>query len=322
MQPETIGPGAPRGPFTMRTAQAAGLTHHALRGLAWKRITRGVWIAASEPIDRGVWVEAARLVLPIDGVLCGLSAATVHGVDVRAADDLTVHVAFDGQISRQRPGMMLRQVALRAEEVEVCGRWLVTTPIRTAFDCGRWLPIVEAVVVVDAMAHAELIDLAELEAFAKDHSRVRGLWRVVEVARLADPLSESPMETRLRLILVFAGLPRPVSQLNVFDSAGRFVARLDLAYEEQKVAVEYDGTDHWAQRRHDDRRRDALRALGWTVLVFSAEDVYRRPTTVARQVEAALLRASRTAQSSSSSSSSSYSSEDESLPSGDGVLVE
>ena len=71
-------------------------------------MTRGVWIAASEPIDRGVWVEAARLVLPVDAVLCGPSAADLYGVDVRARDDLCVHVGFDGQVPRRRPGMMMQ----------------------------------------------------------------------------------------------------------------------------------------------------------------------------------------------------------------------
>jgi hypothetical protein len=277
--------------LTTRTAAAAGLTRHVLNGPRWRQVVRGVWAPADLEITRAVLVDAARLVLPVDGVLCGLSAATECGIDVRAFNDVTVHVAFDRQIPRRRPGLSLRQVALRAEEVTTHGSWLVTAPLRTAFDCGRWLPLVEAVVVIDAMAHAGLIDLASLEAFAKDHPGTRGLWQVLRAVDLADPLAESPMETRLRLILVFAVLPRPVSQLNIYDRAGRFVARLDLAYEEAKVAVEYDGADHWTQRRHDDRRRDALRELGWTVLVFSAEDVYGQPQVVARRVEFALRRA-------------------------------
>ena len=281
------------GPFTLRQAERAGLTRHVLRSSTWRPVTRGVWIAASETVDRSVWVDAARLVLPVDAVLCGPSAANAYGVDVRATDDLLVHVAFDGQVPRRRPGMALRQVEFRPEEVVVRGRWLMTTQLRTAFDCARWLPLVDAVVLIDAMAHAGLVDPAELKQFALDHPRVRGLWQVVRVADLADPLAESPMETRQRLVLVFAGLPRPVSQLNVYDAAGRFVARLDLAYEAEKVAVEYDGADHWHQRRHDDRRRDALRSFGWTVLVFSADDVYRTPWLMAAKVEAALARAGR-----------------------------
>jgi hypothetical protein len=278
--------------LTTRDATRLGITRHDLNGPGWRQVIRGVWTPTSTPVTRALLVEAARLVLPADAVLCGLSVVSAHDIDVRASDDFDVHVAIAGQIPRRRPYLDLHQLALSPDEVTTSGSWPMTTPLRTAFDCARWLPLMEGVVVVDAMAHAGLIALADLEPFALAHPRVRGLWRAVQVARLADPLAESPMETRLRLVLVFNGLPRPVSQLEVRDRGGRFVARLDLAYEAACVAVEYDGSLHWEQRRADDRRRDALRALGWTVLVFSGEDVYRRPITVARQVEAALSRVS------------------------------
>ena len=99
------------------------------------------------------------------------------------------------------------------------------------------------------------------------------------------------METRLRLVLVLGGLPRPRTQIEVYEPSGRFVGRVDMGYEALKVAVEYDGAWHWKQRRNDDRRRDALRALGWTVLVFSAEDVYQHKLDVVRAVRNALAEA-------------------------------
>jgi hypothetical protein len=105
---------------------------------------------------------------------------------------------------------------------------------------------------------------------------------------LIEPASESPMETRLRLLMLDAGLPRPIAQHVVHDSSGRFVARLDLAYPAKQLAIEYDGALHWDQRRADDRRRDALRALGWTVLVVSSEDYYRTPDALIAKIRRAL----------------------------------
>jgi len=151
--------------------------------------------------------------------------------------------------------MQLRQLALKNDEVVRSGRWLVTTPLRTAFDCSRWLPRVDSVVVVDALAHAGLIDLDDLLTFAARHPGVRWVRRVASVVAVADPLSESPMESRLRLLLVQAGFTGVRSQLDVRDEAGRFVGRLDLAFEESRVAVEYDGAWHWTRRRADDRGR-------------------------------------------------------------------
>ncbi|HVW81315.1 MAG TPA: 16S rRNA (uracil(1498)-N(3))-methyltransferase [Mycobacteriales bacterium] len=139
-------------------------------------------------------------------------------------------------------GVELRQVALHADEVMTVGRWLVTTPVRTVFDCARWLSFDDGLVAVDAAAHAGLITIEELSAFVDSKRRARGLAQVRQILLLADPFAESPMETRLRLLLVRNGLPRPVSQFEVRRLDGRFVARLDLAYPDHLVAVEYDGS--------------------------------------------------------------------------------
>ena len=276
------------GPFTTRTATAAGVSSHALRGPAWRQLLRGVWIQAGADVDRSTWLRAARLVLPVDAVLCGLSGVDAWGVDLRPTEDTVVHAAFADAAPRQRRGLHLRQLQLAADEVVSRDGWLVTTPMRTAFDCARWLPLVDAVVVVDAMAHAGLIDLDGLRAFAEEHRGVRWVRRVAVVVRLADCRSESPMESRLRLLLVRDGLTDVEPQYVLRDHNGQFVARADLAFIQARVAVEYDGAWHWKQRRADDRRRDAMRALGWTVLVVSAEDYYRDPDGVVARVRRAL----------------------------------
>lgn len=288
MKHTRIPPELTTGPFTSRTARAAGVSRHALTGPAWRRLFRNVWLAAHLPVDRATWLAAARLVLPVDAVLCGLSAADCYGVDVRRQDDVEVHAAFADTVPRQRAGMRLRRLMLAADEVVAIGGWLVTTPMRTAFDCARWLPTTEAVVVVDALAHAGLIDLEGLLAFAALHPGVRWVRRVAGVVALADARSESPMETRLRLLLTRAGFVGLEPQFVVRALSGAFVARVDLAFPAARVAVEYDGAWHWEQRRQDDRRRDALRDLGWTVIVVSAEDYYGNPDAIIRRVAAAL----------------------------------
>ena len=80
------------------------------------------------------------------------------------------------------------------------------------------------------------------------------------------------METRLRLVIVDGGLPRPVAQFEVRDAAGRLIGRVDLAYPEWRIAIEYDGDHHRGRvaYRDDQRRANALRVAGWTVLRFTA----------------------------------------------------
>jgi Protein of unknown function (DUF559) len=166
----------------------------------------------------------------------------------------------------------------------------VTTPLRTAFDLGRQAPRVSALVAVDALLHRRVVKLPALRAYAGAHAGWPGLSLLREVLALAEPLSESPMETRLRLLLLDAGLGPLTAQHDVLDLRGRFVARVDLAWPALRVAVEYDG-DHHRERAHfrqDVARLNALRAAGWLVLRFTADDVLRQPAHTVALVAQAL----------------------------------
>lgn len=98
------------------------------------------------------------------------------------------------------------------------------------------------------------------------------------------------METRLRLLLLDAGVAPPEVQLEVRTGVGGFVGRVDLAWPDLRLAVEYDG-DHHREReqfRRDVERLNALRLAGWTVLRFTADDVLRRPAETVRTVIATM----------------------------------
>ena len=83
------------------------------------------------------------------------------------------------------------------------------------------------------------------------------------------------METRLKRVLREHGLPTPRFQHEVrFD--GRFVARVDAAYPELRLAIEYDSYEHHLGRAalvRDSRRRNALVAVGWSVISVTAPDL-------------------------------------------------
>jgi hypothetical protein len=85
----------------------------------------------------------------------------------------------------------------------------------------------------------------------------RGCRRLASVVALSDPRAESPMETRLRVGLVGAGLAVPEVQYPIVDEHGFTLARVDLAYPAARLAVEYDGALHFDRRRAElDRRRE------------------------------------------------------------------
>jgi hypothetical protein len=90
------------------------------------------------------------------------------------------------------------------------------------------------------------MDLLARQAEQPGARRCRGLDRVVA---LADPRAESPMETRLRLNLVAAGLPVPEVQYEIVDEYGFVLARADLACPGGRLDIEFDGGAHYTRAR-------------------------------------------------------------------------
>ena len=99
----------------------------------------------------------------------------------------------------------------------------------------------------------------------------------------------SPKETWLRLLLLDAGLPQPVSQLPLIRSRD-LVAVFDLGWREYKVAAEYDGDYHRSDRRRFVRDIDKLGIAdeqGWIVIRVVSE---HRPASIVSRVYQALIR--------------------------------
>jgi very-short-patch-repair endonuclease len=144
---------------------------------------------------------------------------------------------------------------------------------------------VEALVAIDMAVHAGLTDASVLCRYAEEADARAGAGRLRLLAQLAAP-AESPMETRLRWLLVQAGLPRPEVQTNLRIGTYRF--RADLYYQASKLVVEYDGGNHRERMVEDNRRQNVLLNNGYQVLRFTAADVYTRPKVVVADVRAAL----------------------------------
>jgi very-short-patch-repair endonuclease len=150
--------------------------------------------------------------------------------------------------------------------------------------------LTEGVVTADLFLHARLVTVAQLRRYVAEHPRAKGIARLRRVADLAEPKTESAMETRLRMLLVLAGLPRPEVQVPIRDDQGRFLGRPDMLYRVQRLAIEYDGGNHRDRLVEDNRRQNSLIGAGVRLLRFTAADVYRTPDVVAMQVRHGLAR--------------------------------
>ncbi|TMC39185.1 MAG: DUF559 domain-containing protein [Chloroflexi bacterium] len=254
----------------------------ALRGKSWQRIGARLyrWKGASE--DSWALVDAIRRTLPGSAVFVGRTAAWLHRLDVHPTNPVQVAVAE----LESRAGLEVRQSDVLDESEEIKGV-RVTTLDRTLLDLCAWLPAVEALVVLD-MAITRT-STKHLNRYADAVNGRAGASRLRQLAELAAP-AESPMETRLRWLLIDAGLPIPEVQTDLYDSSGQFVGRADLYYPQSHLVIEFDGGNHRDRLVSDNRRQNSLQQAGYRVLRFSSPDVYGRPNDVVGLVRAAINR--------------------------------
>jgi very-short-patch-repair endonuclease len=281
--------------FRGRDVIAAGLlTRKQLTSPAWRRLFRDVYADADLPETHESAIAGAALIVPRTAVFGGRSAAYLLGAGSLAGATTPVEVIVP-EADRFGPvaGLRICRTSLPAADVRTVRRYLCTTPVRAALDIARREPLRTAVVALDVLLGRGLVHPDDLDARAAALTTGRGVRRARRAVTLADGRAESPPETVLRLLLRSAGLA-PVPQYVVRDADGRFVARVDLAFPERRVAVEYDGAWHGTpgQLARDRRRLNALVAAGWTVLHVTAADMHE-PDSVVGAVCALLAGAER-----------------------------
>lgn len=287
-----VPPGLETRPFTLDQALASGLSRHHLAGRAWTRLAPGIYQragAAAAPLQR---LEASAQRLPPEAAFSGPTAAWLLGfsAELRPPIDVTLP---RGSVVSARVGLLVHRAPLEAADVATVNGLRVTTPVRTIADLARTKPLVEAVIAADAALHQACVSVAELWQWAAGHTGAKGVARLRRVIDLAEPRTESPMETRFRLVLVLGGLPRPAAQVRLHDQRGRIVGRADFYYPAERLALEYDGGTHRESLVGDDRRQNLLLAAGYRLLRFTAPDVFDTPAATVAQVRAALRDAAR-----------------------------
>jgi very-short-patch-repair endonuclease len=192
---------------------------------------------------------------------------------------------------RPHTGLALHRDALLRRDVQTIRGVQVTTHRRAAYDLGRWCEeLVEAVVAVDRLSNKGGFAPDEVLRIAERYPRARGRKRLPRVVELADRRAGSPMETRLRMVLVLRGLPRPEVQWVVQDARRRRAVWLDLAYPEYKIGIEFEGEEHLKPERvlRDISRGTDLLDDGWRLYRFTKLEVYGEPDEIAAKVDRAL----------------------------------
>jgi very-short-patch-repair endonuclease len=266
---------------------------HRLRGGAWEPFRRGVYRIAGAPQTWEQAVMAAVLATPASRA-SHRTAARLFGLE-EFTDDIVKLTVKARQHSR-RAGIVVHDTAiigpLHGQDVEGIPCMSVA---RTLCDLTSVTDKSTVERAVDESLRKRLVTLDRIgKVFDDLHHRGRRRSTVMSEileARVAGIRSgDSHPEVRLVKLLVAAGLPRPVQQHKLRVN-GRTI-RIDLAYPELRIAIEYDGWEYHSTRGAFDRdraRANELELLGWTVLRFTSKS---SDTTMVRTIRTAIRRAS------------------------------
>ena len=189
----------------------------------------------------------------------------------------------DGLVVHRRDGAPLVMIGDRP----------ATSPDWTAIEVARSLRRPRALATLDAALRSGTSRRGELWRAAKRQAGRRGIVAVRELLIHADPRAESPMESEARLAMIDGGLPIPELQYEIVDG-NRDLRRVDFAWPQHRLAVEYDGLDWHADpeaMRRDRRRHAALQDVGWTVIAIVSEDVRYRAWEFVARIDQHLRRA-------------------------------
>lgn len=266
--------------FRGSKARQAGLVTKAeLHGPRYRRLFQDVYAPADVPVTHELRCRGAALIAPPGAVLTGRSAATIRGVPLAKAHDPVEFVVPDKHRFGPIQGIHVRRTEIDPKESRPWRGIRIARARRIALDLllrhsprkhGWVMRLRLAVPDLDAFLRSGLVKPRTLvKLFAG--RRNRGIRLARAALLLSDRRAESHPESELRVVLHFGGY-RPIPQYIVRHN-GRFVARLDLALDRVKFAIEYDGKWHRDpdQRRIDQARRTKLANAGWHVIVIDAE---------------------------------------------------
>ncbi len=277
--------------FSYGEGIAAGLGHGRLRGPDLQRPFFGTRHPGSGELSLEQRSRALQSRLPEHAFFCGPTAAALLGMPLpyRLSETPEVDVGTPAPARAiHAQGIRGRKLGIRPEEVRSLRGLRITTPARTWCDLAPVLTLPELVSAGDFLLRraCPMATRGQLAECVRHHPGRRGRPALKMALDLVDSRSESPAESVLRVVLTTGGFTGMVPNHVVRDRVGRFVARVDLAFLEARVAVEYEGDYHRAEPdrwRKDMLRIRRLEAAGWRVLRVNADDL-RDPTHLLMQL--------------------------------------
>ena len=279
-------------PFTRAEALQAGIEPQALRTTAYRRLLPNVYVDAAVPLTPGLRAVAPLAVAHPVAWASHASAGRVYGVPLPPLPG--EHISVLDKSQRLRRAGVTSHVAPHGSRITRVHGHRVSPPTQLFVELAGQLSLVDIVVAGDWLVRQGMVTCAGLVEYCAQ-SRLPGAKHARTAAAYVRDRVDSPMESRLRMLIVLAGLPEPEVNRTVTDVRGQPVRRYDLCWPNVRVIVEYDGRHHVereAQWEADLDRREAIDDDGWRILVVTSKGVYVDPGLTLDRI-ARLLRARR-----------------------------
>ncbi len=268
----------PDRPFSRAEALKAGISPGALRSKKFRTIFRGIHISASVAVTPQMRAEAALRVFDRTAYASHATAARLYRVPIPSLPEEHITVLRRNH-RRIRSGIVCHEIGRQPLRISIVRNLRVSAPELMFAELSDLLDLVNLVVVGDDLVRRGLTSVAALRSSMGQVTGNRGVKARRAAAYVRDKV-DSPMETRLRLLLVLAGIPEPKINLAVRNVDGEPLRRFDLSWPEVHVIVEYDGRYHIEREEQwesDLHRREEIDDNGWRILVVTSSGIYRAP---------------------------------------------
>jgi hypothetical protein len=265
----------------------------ALRSGVLRALWPGVVVEGSRFLDPRTRSAAALMTTNADAVICGPTAALLHGCTAVTSPDTHVLVPY-GRAPREQSGLVVHHSCFFRDQVVVLDGLRVLALPQVVADLLCTARPADALAIGDETLRKAASRCDEFRAAVLGRIRARpdprGSVRGPHLWELASPRAESAPESWTRMLLIESGFPLPEVNFSLLSPSGRELYRLDLAWPHLRIAVEYDGhASHAGREAEDQAREDDLRQRGWIVVRVRSADLVD-PTRFLTELRAAFAR--------------------------------
>lgn len=264
-------------PISRAGARAQGITVRALTGGDYQRVFYDAYVRSRIPLTLGDRAEVALSVVAAGSFISHHTAARLRGGCVPASEHIHVSVPISGRRCERR-GICAHRA--NGDDVTILSGMPVSSALQSFRElAATGVSLVDLVVLGDSLVKAGAVQVEQLRRAASGWTG-GGSRTARRAATFVRTGVDSPQESRLRMLLVLAGLPEPRVNLIIRSPDGIWRLRFDLAYADLKIVIEYDGRQHgWSgqQWKRDARRREELDQMGWRVITVHSDGIFENP---------------------------------------------